>query len=100
MFKMNKIKNIILLLVAGVTTTYSADINLSGTVFDDDDQPLKGVVVSLVITGLNDTTDVDGKWNILSDVAANRSIESFSNMRYALNENVLSIDLENSAFVQ
>lgn len=49
-------------LFVGAGLTSAAVVNLSGTVYDKDNKPLPGVVVSLAKGGLADTTGADGKW--------------------------------------
>lgn len=49
-------------LLVGAGLASAAVVNLSGTVYDKDNKPLPGVVVSLAKNGLADTTGADGKW--------------------------------------
>lgn len=44
---------------------YAAPVNLSGTIYDNDTKPMPGVVVSLALGGLKDTTGADGKWSLV-----------------------------------
>jgi len=45
-------------------SVFASDIALSGTVYDKDNKPLPGVIVSLAQAGLADTTGADGAWSL------------------------------------
>lgn len=51
-------------LFASVGLASAAAVNLSGAVYDKDNKPVPGVIVSLSHAGLSDTTGADGMWTI------------------------------------
>ncbi len=79
-------------------TVFSGEIELGGTVFDENNNPKSGVIVSLALAGLAATTTSDGKWSILSDTIPDSADPS--DPPVSLIETQLQIDLSNEESIK
>jgi len=85
-------------LLAGAGLSTAAAVNLSGTIYDKDNKPLPGVVVSLAKGGLADTTGADGKWLLAGSSTGISRAASLPTAHW--NGKVLSLSLIAPATVQ
>lgn len=61
-----KTRLVLILCLCAQIVLAQAPVQLSGTVYDKDNKPLPGMVVSLIQAGLSDTTGADGTWKLQS----------------------------------